>query len=461
MALAVTTIVVAASLLVLRQAGEEDALALIAQATQLCFALVLIAASILLLCRWYLLQQPASGWIAAAMIVLAIYLRPELYLTSQLSSAETVVVPTDVACMLVLVCITRCAARNRPTTGWRHPVVIGFGFGFSLTLLRSAWLTLELDNYERVIVLLVSMVFPIAVFICTKFILDSKAFPDEYRWQLVLPLALGIGFYHFVPSNTDPLGYVSILVTTVCAATAISTLTAAIALVQDAFSTQSRRLAQLADRASQAETLVSDDAERLHECRSTLAGISSASQLLITESGALAEDQSLRLRELLNSEMTRLQNLLDPTIAPDPEPRLEAVPLDEVVEPLILSAVARGVQVDYRPSSAPVYVQPEALISTVLALVGNVERHAPGAQLSVWATTNHEHVALHVSDDGPGIPDSLEETLFTRGERGEKSPGEGLGLYAARREIRRSGGELRREESAHGARFVVLLPRAA
>ncbi|MFS3128116.1 sensor histidine kinase [Nocardioides sp. Bht2] len=456
-----TTVVVASTLLVLRRADQADALALIAQATQLCFALVLISSAILLLCRWYLLNQAASGWIAAAMIILAIYLRPELYLSTHPRPSELIVAPTDVACMLVLVWVTGCAAKERPPTGLRHPILVGVGFGLALTVLRSAWFTLDLDTYERLLALLVSLAFPVAAFICAQRILASRAFPDEYRWQLVLPLALGIGFYHFVPATIDPLGYVSVMVTTVCAATAITTLTASIALVQEAFATQSRRLAQLADRASQAETLVNDDAERLHECRSTLAGISSASQLLITEPQALAEEQTVRLRELLNSEMARLQTLLDPTITPDPAPLRESVALDEVVEPLVLSALARGVQVDYRPSSSAVLVQPEALVSAVLALVGNAERHAPGAHLSLWSTTNHDQVALHVSDDGPGIPDSLEETLFTRGERGEKSPGEGIGLYAARRGLRRTGGELRREESARGAQFVVILPKAA
>ncbi|GAA1090982.1 hypothetical protein GCM10009668_02110 [Nocardioides dubius] len=452
---------VATTLLVLQQTGQADALALIAQATQLCFALVLVTGAVLLLCRWYLLDQPASGWIASAMIVLAIYLRPELYLTSELRSTEVLVVPTDVLCMLTVAWMSRCSVKQQVPAGWRHPVLLGLLGGFALTFLRSAWLALDLDAYQQAITLLVSLAFPVAVFVCARWVLASSAFPDQYRWHLVVPLALGIGFYHFVPTSTDPLSFASLLVTTVCAGTAISTLTTSIALVQDAFATQSRRLAQLSDRAALAEVIVHDDAERLHECRAALAGISSASQLLIANPDALGADQSQRLQELLNSELARLQSLLDPRIAPGAEPSVQSIELDEVVEPLVLAALSRGVDVEYRPTRTEVQVQPEALVSAVLALVGNAERHAPGARLSVWTTIDSEHVALHISDDGPGIPASLEDTLFTRGERGDQSPGEGLGLYAARREIRRSGGDLRLEQSHLGARFAVILPRVA
>lgn len=456
-----TTLVVAATLLILREAARADALELIAQATQLCFALILVTGAVLLLCRWYLLDQPASGWIAAAMIVLAIYLRPELYLASELRSSEMLVVPTDVVAMLVLAWMTRCAVDEVAPTGWRNPVLLGLFAGLVLTSMRSGWLNLDLDAYQQVVALLVSLAFPVAVFVCTRRVLASNAFPAEYRWHLVIPLVLGIGFYHFVPSGTDPLSLVSVAVTTVCAGTAMSTLITCVALVQDAFTTQSRQLAQLSDRAAQAEVIVHDDAERLHECRATLAGISSASQLLITHSEDLAAEQSLRLQDMLSSELARLQGLLDPRVSQAAEPNVQSVALDEVVEPLVLSALARGIEVDYRPTLIEVEVEPEALVSAVLALVGNAERHAPGSRLSVWATIDSAHVSLHISDDGPGIPANLEATLFTRGERGEESPGEGLGLYAARREIRRSGGDLRLESTHQGARFAVILPRVA
>jgi signal transduction histidine kinase len=96
----------------------------------------------------------------------------------------------------------------------------------------------------------------------------------------------------------------------------------------------------------------------------------------------------------------------------------------------------------------------------VHALLENAARHAPGAAVEVTVDTTDDQVRIGVSDHGPGIPASLRQRLFERGERREESPGHGLGLHIARRLARQMGGDLWLEPGRRGAGFVMRLPLA-
>ena len=74
-------------------------------------------------------------------------------------------------------------------------------------------------------------------------------------------------------------------------------------------------------------------------------------------------------------------------------------------------------------------------------------------------------VTITVSDDGPGIPDELLESLFDRLRRGDKvrtpgASGRGLGLAIARALVRAHGGDIDAGNGpSGGAEFTVTLPR--
>jgi signal transduction histidine kinase len=73
-----------------------------------------------------------------------------------------------------------------------------------------------------------------------------------------------------------------------------------------------------------------------------------------------------------------------------------------------------------------------------------------------------ERVAVHVDDQGPGIPDAERASVFERfyrGGRASGTPGTGLGLYISREVLRAMGGELTATTSPEGgARFTLVLP---
>jgi signal transduction histidine kinase len=86
-------------------------------------------------------------------------------------------------------------------------------------------------------------------------------------------------------------------------------------------------------------------------------------------------------------------------------------------------------------------------------------RRAASAALPPWRE-GLPLVRISVEDTGPGIPpDAMEhlfEPFFTTKPAGE---GTGLGLSTAQAVVRAHGGTLTAENLAHGAAFIVRLPR--
>ena len=66
-----------------------------------------------------------------------------------------------------------------------------------------------------------------------------------------------------------------------------------------------------------------------------------------------------------------------------------------------------------------------------------------------------------VEDNGSGIPDELQNQIFTRGFTHGKKNGKGLGLYFAKKTIEESGGKLNLFSSLEtGTRIEIILPQA-
>ncbi len=105
--------------------------------------------------------------------------------------------------------------------------------------------------------------------------------------------------------------------------------------------------------------------------------------------------------------------------------------------------------------------RPIALKRAIANLLGNAMRY--GGQTHVELDTDIAHVRLRILDNGPGIPESLQETVFRPFFRGESSRnrntgGVGLGLPTARSIVRGHGGDVVLGNTAHGLVATLLLP---
>jgi len=99
-------------------------------------------------------------------------------------------------------------------------------------------------------------------------------------------------------------------------------------------------------------------------------------------------------------------------------------------------------------------------------LVANAGKFAPeGSEIRIGGTRAGSAVLVWVEDEGPGVPEPAEGSIFDRfhrGATGEPEPGGlGLGLWIVKSIIDRHGGTVVAARTAdHRTRFTVTLPRA-
>ena len=202
--------------------------------------------------------------------------------------------------------------------------------------------------------------------------------------------------------------------------------------------------------------------------RSGLAGLAGALQVLTDLDADLPETSRRRVESLLVAEVERLRRVATPSPVdegPDGDvtaARSQHVNLDSMVADIVLARRMAGQQVTFEPSGQQVLAVTDDLVEVLNILLANAARHAPGSRVTVAATPASGFVRVSVTDDGPGVPPELRDTIFERGRRRAGSPGQGLGLAIARELMHRLGGSLRLEERREaGARFVLELRRVA
>jgi signal transduction histidine kinase len=142
----------------------------------------------------------------------------------------------------------------------------------------------------------------------------------------------------------------------------------------------------------------------------------------------------------------------------------------ETVEEHRASAEAAGLTLEYHGESPDVLVDTDAArISQVLGnLVSNAIKYTPrGGRIGVSTERSRRNgdrsdmaVAIHVVDDGPGIPAEKREEIFAEFTRlrPNDASGAGLGLAIARRIARLLGGDVTVDGREHGSQFTLWLP---
>jgi two-component system, OmpR family, sensor kinase len=200
-----------------------------------------------------------------------------------------------------------------------------------------------------------------------------------------------------------------------------------------------------------ADRLAREAAERDHELRNGLSGLTGMTQLL----GAVeAGESTQQVRSAVVSELDRLTDMLR-RYGQQPTPGLfdaarvvqELVDLWRVAGLAIDATIVPGLMVRGRSSS---------LAQVVTNLLMNCSRHAPGSRVRVIARQEGEAVVIQVADDGPHL---------AAGHRPPATePGQGIGLRLSARLLEDDGGVLRLHPHDDGSRpgftAVVELPGA-
>ncbi len=129
------------------------------------------------------------------------------------------------------------------------------------------------------------------------------------------------------------------------------------------------------------------------------------------------------------------------------------------VDPL---AQAGGQRVDVAAEPATVRGSRDELVRAAVNLLENAVSHTP-PETRIRASVGREDgdAVLRVQDDGPGVPDGMEERIFERFVRGagDGGGGTGLGLAIVQAVAEGHGGSVALERPAEGgARFVLRIP---
>jgi two-component system phosphate regulon sensor histidine kinase PhoR len=213
-----------------------------------------------------------------------------------------------------------------------------------------------------------------------------------------------------------------------------------------------------------------------HELRTPLTAIRGYVEAL----GDATPDESRRFLEIVARHTLRMERLVRDLLRlarlDAGQEILERVPcsidgLLNAVEADVAELLrARRVSVERRiaPDAMAVSGDPAKLQDALRNLLENAANHSPeGGRVVMESRREGSHIALSVSDDGPGIPPADLQRVFERFYRVDKSRtregkdpgGTGLGLSIVRHLIELHGGHVtaanRRE---HGAVFTIDLP---
>ena len=203
-----------------------------------------------------------------------------------------------------------------------------------------------------------------------------------------------------------------------------------------------------------------------HEIKNPLGGLRGSAQLLEKE---LQRDDLREYTQVIIKEADRLQALMDRMLTPHRAPRLEAFSVHEVLErvrSLVKAEFGTDIERDYDPSLPELVADREQLIQAAL----NIARNAAQAgshqiifktrvlrQVTILKQRHKLALELQVVDDGPGVPDEIQDRIFNPLVSGREG-GTGLGLSLAQTFVQYHQGVIEFESRPGRTIFRILMP---
>lgn len=203
-----------------------------------------------------------------------------------------------------------------------------------------------------------------------------------------------------------------------------------------------------------------------HELRTPLTSIFGFSEILLDQ-GLVDPEQSLELLAIINSESGELHRMVEDLLA---AARSEAgtlsvqqslVDLASTVNSEISRARSAEKHVETNFATAQAWADRERVRHITRDLLSNAERYG-GDSIRVECERQGDHVAIIVSDNGPGVEPRKAVRLFTRYVHDGDEPlmvgSVGLGLSVVRILAEAMGGDARYEREDGWSKFIVRLP---
>ncbi|MFT3838282.1 MAG: HAMP domain-containing sensor histidine kinase [Myxococcaceae bacterium] len=222
-----------------------------------------------------------------------------------------------------------------------------------------------------------------------------------------------------------------------------------------------RERLQMEAKAARAALIARLAAAAAHEIRNPLGIIRGNADLMRERMGAKLDEKDVRALADIQGEVERLKHLTDDLMSLDEQRKLDPLALD--LTPLLdgaaeaAEAAFPGTKVVRRFEKVPeVEVDPARLRQVLVNLLSNAAQVKPGGEVQLTLAARGSEVVIEVTDQGPGVADSVRSQLFEPFTTG-RSGGTGLGLYVSRQLVERHGGSLTLR-NGQPTTFVLALP---
>jgi two-component system nitrogen regulation sensor histidine kinase GlnL len=211
-----------------------------------------------------------------------------------------------------------------------------------------------------------------------------------------------------------------------------------------------------------------------HEIKNPLGGIRGAAQLL---ERAVPDEETAEYTRVIIDEADRLRGLADRMLGPREIPDFQPMNVHECLEHVRQLIVAEyperiDIERDYDPSLPEVCADRAQLIQVLLNILRNaVQALLESAvdepritlrtrilrQFTIGARRHRLVARVDIEDNGPGVPDELQETLFYPMVSG-RAMGSGLGLSIAQSIMSQHQGLIECDSQPGRTTFTLLLP---
>lgn len=206
-----------------------------------------------------------------------------------------------------------------------------------------------------------------------------------------------------------------------------------------------------------------------HEIKNPLGGLRGAAQLLNREITPEQQEYTAMIIE----QADRLTNLVDRLLGPNQLPKFSVQSVHQVIEKvyqLVSLGSEHNIEIvrDYDPSIPDIEFDQDKILQAILNIVNNAVQALKGqgkitlkTRVASNQTINGKRVKLCVKvsvvDNGPGIPEQIQDTLFYPMVSG-RSDGTGIGLSISQTLVHQHQGKLSCSSRPGQTEFTILLP---
>ncbi len=225
---------------------------------------------------------------------------------------------------------------------------------------------------------------------------------------------------------------------------------------------------RIAEREARQKQELRDFAYRIaHDIRNPLANLRSLLELSADSTAGISNEEARTMMTSITADLLQFaEEIIGATLA---------APGESVTKPLNIESLKQrinqrfqyplmesGGEIQWILEQSETPELPPGVMEEILGnLISNSLRYAhpvrkPKIEIRTWSSENQ--FGISVQDNGPGIPESERELVFSMFGKLQDEQGTGLGLYLVKENLNRLGGTIELSSSDQGTLFRIALP---